>query len=113
MARMARDLAVILAFMGAGRLLAGLLPFSFPGSIIGMLLLFCALAAGWARLEWVQDGAGLLLKHMAVMFVPVAVGLVGYLGLLERNATAFAVSTLLSTFVTMAVVGLAYQRMRS
>lgn len=113
MLRIVRDLLVIMVFAEVGRGLTSLLPFSFPGSIIGMLMLFVALSAGWIKLSIVEAGAGVLIKYMAVMFVPIGVGLIGYIGLLEHNAAAFLVSTFVSTFVSMAVVGGVYQRLRS
>lgn len=111
--RIVRDLAILLACTLVGEWIAGLLPFSFPGSIIGMLLLFAALGSGLVKADWVERGATLLLRHMAVMFVPLGVGLVAYLGLLGRGAFPFVLSTVVSTFATLAVVGLVFDRVRS
>lgn len=110
--RLLRDLGIILICTLLGEWIAALLPFKFPGSIIGMLLLFAALASGMVKADWVKDGSNLLLKYMAVMFVPLGVGLVDYLGLLRAESAAFLISTVVSTFVTMAVVGLLYERLR-
>ena len=38
-----RDALVLFACLWAGKAMAALLPFSFPGSILGMLLLFVLL----------------------------------------------------------------------
>lgn len=111
--RILRDFAVLVACTLLGNYVASLLPFAFPGSIIGMLLLFGALVARIVRLEWVEMGAALLVRYMAVLFVPLGVGLVAYLGVLGRGALPFALSTIGSTLVTMAVVGLVYARVRS
>lgn len=111
--RIVRDMAILLACTLAGECIAKLLPFPFPGSIIGMLLLFVALVTGLVKADWVERGATLLLRHMAVMFVPLGVGLVGYLGLLGGGALPFVLSTVVSTFATLAVVGLVFTRVRS
>lgn len=110
--RIARGFAILLAFTLAGVGIAALLPFAFPGSIIGMLLLFAALLARLVRTEWVEEGADLLVRHMAVMFVPLGVGLVDHLGVLGQGALPFLLSTAVSTFVTMAAVGLTFKALR-
>jgi holin-like protein len=111
--RILRDFAILVGCTLAGDWIARLLPFAFPGSIIGMLLLFAALATGVVKAEWVEQGSGLLIKYMAVMFVPLGVGLVDYLGLLSRGALPFLLSTVAGTFVTLAVVGVVFERVRS
>ena len=73
--RSLRDFLVIIACLLAGKAVAAILPFAFPGSIIGMLLLFVLLSLQIVRFSWVELGGGLLLRHMGVLFVPVAVGM--------------------------------------
>ena len=105
-----RAFAVILACTFAGQWIASLLPFAFPGSIIGMALLFAALATGLVKPAWIECGAELLLRYMALMFVPLGVGLVAYLGVLETGAVPFLLSTIASTLVTMLVVGFVFEK---
>lgn len=110
--RAVRDLALLFTFALVGQAVAPHLPFTLPGSVVGMLLLFLALASGAIKLDWVERGSGLLIKYMAVMFVPLGVGLVAYLKVIEQGALPFVLSTLVSTFVTMAVAGLLFERIR-
>lgn len=49
-----------------------------PGNVLGMLLLFALLLLGVIPLKWLEDGASLLLKHMAFFFIPIAVGLMAW-----------------------------------
>ena len=63
--RITRDFLVILACFKAGTAISAILPFRFPDSIIGMLLLFLLLNLQIVKLQWVEMGAGVLLKHMA------------------------------------------------
>lgn len=111
--RLMRDLALLFAFELLGQYIAHFLPFAIPGSVVGMLLLGAALIAGVVKLEWVEEGAALLIKYMAVMFVPLGVGLVAYLSVLQNAALPFMLSTVISTFVTMAVAGVVFEKMRS
>ena len=78
-----------------------------------MLLLFGLLSAGVVRADWVEQGSGLLARNMAVMFVPLGVGLVAYLDVLRDGVVPFALSTVVSTLVTMSVVAWTFDRGRS
>ena len=44
---------------------------------------------------------------MALLFVPVGVGLMNYLGVIENNAAIIFASTLGSTVIVLIVIGLA------
>jgi len=111
--RAARDFALLFVFTFLGQWVAPHLPFTLPGSIVGMLFLFLALVLGIVKLDWIEQGSGLLIKYMAVMFVPLGVGLVAYLAVIRHGAFPFILSTLVSTFITMAVAGLIFERTRS
>lgn len=52
-----------------------LLHIPIPGNVFGMLLLFALLSFNIIPVRWVEEGANLLLKHMAFFFIPIAVGL--------------------------------------
>ncbi|MDO2948543.1 CidA/LrgA family protein [Aeromonas simiae] len=106
-----RDGAVILAALLLGKGLAALLPFPFPGSIIGMLILFLLLSTQLVRLAWVERGATLLLRHMGILFVPVAVGLVAWLEPLHDSLPLILITILSGIVLILACVGHLYQRM--
>lgn len=75
--RQIAQIAVLIALAKAGSMLATLLHIPVPGSMLGMVLLFVLLCLRAVRLEWIEAGAALLLKHLAFFFVPIAVGLMG------------------------------------
>ncbi len=105
--------AIILACLGVGKLIATLLPFSFPGSILGMLILFLLLNFQLIRLPWIEASAGLLLRHMALLFIPVAVGLLAYLDVVMHSWLAILLNVLLGIALILLVVGRLYQRMNA
>jgi holin-like protein len=72
-----------------------------PGNLIGMLLLLALLLTGIVKLEWIESGAALLLTHLAFFFVPIAVGLMNFGGLLQHQGIA-----LLATLVIAAGAGI-------
>jgi holin-like protein len=59
----------------------------------------------------VKPAADILVNNMAFLFVPPGVGLILYFDLLEKEFMAILLSFLLSTFLVLAVVGYAQQRL--
>lgn len=81
-----------------------------PGSVLGMALLFAALAAGWVDPGRVDLLSELLLDNMVLFFLPAAVGLIASVGLIVDNLAAILVAAAVSTVLTVAVVGITQQR---
>ena len=85
-----------------------------PGNIVGMLVLFGLLSTGVVREHWILEGATFLTKHLAFFFIPIAVGLVQWGPLFQREGLwlllALTVSTLTSVAATGAVVCLMTSR---
>lgn len=109
--RILRDFLVLLACLQAGKWIAGILPFRFPDSIIGLLFLFILLNLQLVKLRWIEHGAGLLLKHMALLFIPVAVGLLGYMDLFLSAIGTIVINIFAGLFLILLVVGKLFQRM--
>ncbi len=105
--------AIILAALALGKGISALLPFAFPGSILGMLLLFLLLNFQLIKLHWVLPAGGLLLRHMALLFVPVAVGLLAYLDVVMHSWLAILLNVFLGIALILLVVGRLYQRMNA
>jgi holin-like protein len=102
---MIRGFAVLLSFQLFGELAMRGLGWPVPGNVVGMALLLAALMFGQVRLEWVTEAAELLLTHMALLFVPVGVGVMLYFDLVAREWLPILTATVLSTFVVIAVTG--------
>ncbi len=75
-----------------------------PGSLWGMVLLFLALRFGLPE-SAVSPAAGLLLRWMALFFVPVGVGVLAFAPLLLKHAAAVGLALGLGTLLTLAAVG--------
>ena len=85
------------------------LPFSFPASVISMLLLLALLCTGVVKLKHVKETTDFVLTNLAFFFVPVTVTIVNYLDLIIENGVAFLVICLVSTVVTFAATAWAVQ----
>lgn len=106
-----RSLFLLLLYLGAGNLLAALGGLPVPGSVLGMVLLAASLRLGVVRVAHVTEGASLLLRHMALFFVPPGVGVVLYFDLLRREWLAVAAGSVAGTVAVLLVVGLVQQRL--
>ncbi|PHM37841.1 CidA/LrgA family protein [Xenorhabdus innexi] len=80
------------------------LPFSLPGSIIGLLLLFCLLAFQIIPTHWVKPGCNLLMKNMTLLFLPIGVGVMEYYPQLSQQVFPIALSCIISTVIVMITV---------
>lgn len=104
--RYLRAFLIIYLCLYAGNALATLLPVTIPGSILGMLILFFLLAFQLLPPDWVRPGSLLLIRYMALLFVPISVGVMGYTDLLTAQFGPIVVSCVVSTFIVLLTVGL-------
>ncbi|MFU9136512.1 CidA/LrgA family protein [Erwinia tasmaniensis] len=109
--RYLRAFIIIYLCLYAGNGIASLLPVAIPGSIIGMLLLFALLASQIMPVEWVRPGSHLLIRYMALLFVPISVGIMNYTQVLSAQFGPIVISCVVSTFVVLLTVGLISHRL--
>ena len=93
-------LTFLLTFQLVGLVLVSVLNLAIPEPVIGLIMMFLWIHLGWpvpAELGPLCEG---LLRHLSLLFVPAAVGLVTYLDLLSQHWVpvflALAISTPLS-----------------
>lgn len=99
-----RAFILIYLCLYAGIFFSALLPFAVPGSIIGMLLLFVLLSFQLVPPLWLKPGCYLLIRYMALLFVPIGVGVMNYYQQLAAQLGPIVISCAVST--VMVVVGL-------
>lgn len=100
-----RSFAILYLILVIGQGMAELLSVGVPGSIWGLLLLFLGLTTQVIKVEWIALGAGLLIRYMAVLFVPVSVGIIKYSDLLVSQANALLIPNIVSTCITLVLIG--------
>ena len=104
-----KQILIILAFTGLGELLAALIPFPIPAAIYGIVLMLLALSTGILKPEKVKEVSSFLTGIMPLLFVPPAVRILEYWGIVGPNITAIAIITVSTTFLVFAVSGLVTQ----
>lgn len=99
----------ILFFWLVGNGIARFTGIPLSGNVIGMVLLFCALATGAVRPRSVRPAAKFLLGSMALFFVPFGVGLMVSYEILLRHLWAIVAAAVVSTLLVLVAVGWCYQ----
>jgi len=104
-----RGFFLIMLFLILGKTVSSYLPIPFPGSIIGLILLFIALSLSLVKVEWIMLSGSIILKYMALLFIPIGVGLLNYFDLIISHWLVIIFSLLFTTLFIMFVVGHFYQ----
>ncbi|HEX2081728.1 MAG TPA: CidA/LrgA family protein [Longimicrobium sp.] len=110
-AHYALGLLILLAFLWIGDTLAAAGRLPLPGSVVGMLMLASALRLRWIPERVVRPAAELLIRNMALLFVPAGVGVMTYAGLLRREWLPITAGAAASTVAVLLVVGWTQQRL--
>lgn len=107
---MIEGLIKLLAFQVAGEAVVFLLSIPIPGAVVGMALLFLYLVARGREDADLDSFTGAFLRHLSLLFIPAAVGIMAHLDRIAEEwlaiAAALAVSTAASIAATAAVVKL-------
>lgn len=100
-----RGLALLLLMQAGGEALTRALAWPLPGPVVGMMLLFVALA--WPRIRVpVAAAADVLLSHLSLLFVPVGVGVITHLDLVLEHGARLVVVLVLSTWIGLAITAM-------
>lgn len=99
-----RSFILIYICLYAGIAISSLLPITIPGSIIGMLILFILLSLQILPSGWVKPGCHLMIRYMALLFVPIGVGVMQYVNMIKQQFGPVVVSCFISTLVILVVV---------
>lgn len=84
-----------------------ILPFPFPASVIGLLLLLVLLVVRAIKVEHVREKADFLLGNLAFFFVPTVSGMMNYVDVIRDSAAAFVIICLVTTVLTFAATATA------
>jgi holin-like protein len=106
---MLESLTLLLVCQLAGELLARVTGLPVPGPVLGMLILLLGLVWHGRVPPALGQVGGVLLDHLALLFVPAGVGVMAHLALLRAQwlpvSLALVASTLLAVLVTAWVMG--------
>ncbi|OGX78977.1 LrgA family protein [Exiguobacterium sp. SH31] len=96
-------LSLLFGLSALGNWIVAVLALKVPGSVIGMVLLLLLLMTKIIRVEWIEDSAGFLTKHLAFFFIPIAVGLMSYSSLLKEEGVPLFLALIISMTIGLVV----------
>jgi holin-like protein len=98
------QLLFLIAIYQVSNSIVSLLGIPVPASVLGMIFLYVLLSNGIVKLRYIEMAASFLLKHLSLFFIPIAVGLMDYGGLIQVSGVQLivmiAVSSMIGLFVT-------------
>lgn len=100
----------ILFFYFVGEFVSNCIDGFIPGSVIGMVLLFLALAFKVVKPVHVDKISTLLTDNMGLFFLPAGVGLMTSLGIISRYWAIILTVSVVSTVLVIASVALIQQK---
>ena len=80
------QIGIIFFICWIAQIIEAILPFAFPASVIGMLLVFLLLLCRVLKVEYIREKADFLLGNMAFFFLPAGVSIVNYFDVLKSCA---------------------------
>ena len=99
-------LTLLLLFQLAGEAIALYFALPVPGPVIGMGLLFAALAWRGGASDELRGTAQNLLQHLSLLFVPAGVGVMLHIERIADEWQPIVVALVASTFAAIAVTAL-------
>ena len=108
---MLKSVFIILLYQLIGELFQKFFGLSIPGPVIGLVLLLLTLLLIQKRQRVVPikedlfNSAEILLDYLPLLFIPVGVGVVMHLSLLEDNLASVVLVIILGTLLTLALTG--------
>lgn len=97
------QLLILIAIYVGSNYIVELINLPIPGSVLGMILLFLSLSIGIVKLKYIEKAAEFLIKHLALFFVPYAVGLMIYGDLIKSSGWKLLLMIIGSTVIGLVV----------
>ena len=96
------QIGIIFSICWVSQIVEKLLPFDFPASVIGMVLLFVLLSCKILKVEHIREKSDFLLANMAFFFVPAGVSIINYFDVLKSSVVQLLLICLFTTVLTFA-----------
>lgn len=96
------QIGIVFGICLVGEGIAAVLPFTFPASVLSMLLLFVLLLCGVLKVEHIWEKGDFLLKNMAFFFIPSGVALLEQVDFLKGKIMILLLICLITMVLTFA-----------
>lgn len=106
------QIAIIFTICWISQIVEAILPFPFPASVIGMVLLLILLLVRVLKVDHIREKSDFLLSNMAFFFIPAGVSIINYFDILASNLIPLLIICFVSTLLTFAVTAYAVRLTR-
>ena len=96
------QIGIIFAICWISQVIEAVLPFNFPASVIGMILVLFLLMLKILKIKHIRETADSLLGNMAFFFLPAGVSIINYFDVLKNCAVQLVIICVVSTVLTFA-----------
>jgi len=96
-------ITLLLVFQLLGEVIARGLALPIPGPVIGMALLFAALAVRGGPATDLRKTAQVMLQHLSLLFIPAGTGVMLHFQRMSAEWLPLLISLVASTLITIAV----------
>lgn len=93
----------------AGEVIVRAIGLPIPGPVLGMGILFAGLLVRGRSAPTLDAVADTILRHLSLLFVPAAVGVVQQAGLIAANWVAISAALVVSTVLTLVATVYAFR----
>lgn len=97
------QVGIIFGVCWAAQIVEQALPFAFPASVIGMILMFLLLAFRVLKVDHIREKSDFLLGNMAFFFIPAGVSIINYFDVLKDWVFQLIFICIVTTVITFAV----------
>ncbi len=99
-----KQLTIIFGVCLMGEVISKILPFTFPGSVLSMLIMLILLITKAVGEEHIDKASDFLLNNMSFFFIPIATGIIKEYDAVKESIFALVIIALVSTVITFFVV---------
>lgn len=97
------QVGIIFGVCWAAQIVEQALPFAFPASVIGMILMSLLLAFRVLKVDHIREKSDFLLENMAFFFIPAGVSIINYFDVLKDWVFQLIFICIVTTVITFAV----------
>lgn len=97
-----KQIGIIFSICWIAQIIESILPFDFPASVVGMIMLFALLVLGGLKVDHIREKSDFLLSNMAFFFIPAGVSIINYFDVLKSCVLQLLVICVVSTVITFA-----------
>lgn len=100
-----KQIAILMAISALCEYIVALLPFTFPASVLALLVVLVLLASKGMKVKHIEDVSGFFLGNLPLLFVPASVSIINYWDILSSCFAPFVficLSTMVLTYFVTA-----------